>query len=166
MENRNNFKKKPVKFFVTAALSIAAPSGKGIKYQDAVDMISRGNYEEFSYPVKLSSTISDPKSEKHYASTIGYIKSYDSKTQTFTIVVNEKNSEILKRVGSTFHIIPTFIINKDDTPRVVTGFNIVPADDVDLEESSSNNNDSKESMPEISVNAVETVQCDPQDDSE
>lgn len=123
MENKT--KKK--NFIMTATAYVVDLIDKDYNQDAVLAMLSRGNYEEFSIPVKMyKKDLYGVEAEKDYGLTIGYVKKYDPKNNTFEFTVNEKNNSSLTKLSDTFIVIPKVSFTKDAAPRKILDLFLYP----------------------------------------
>ena len=115
MENKNVKKKN---YTLTATSFVMNLWDKEYNPDDVLAMLSRGNYEEFSMPVKMyKKDMYGVEAEKDYGLTIGYVRKYDAETQTFEFSVNEKNHDLLTKLAEDLIILPKVSFTKENKPR-------------------------------------------------
>lgn len=124
MENKNVKKKN---YTLTATAFVVNLWDKEYNPDDVLAMLSRGNYEEFSMPVKMyKKDMYGVEAEKDYGLTIGYVRKYDAETQTFEFSVNEKNHDLLTKLAEDFIIIPKVSFTKENKPRKILDLFLYP----------------------------------------
>lgn len=127
MENKNVKKKN---YTLTATSFVMNLWDKEYNPDDVLAMLSRGNYEEFSMPVKMyKKDMYGVEAEKDYGLTIGYVRKYDAETQTFEFSVNEKNHDLLTKLAEDFIIIPKVSFTKENKPRKILDLFLYPVEE-------------------------------------
>lgn len=128
----NNFieKDKPEKNFTVPIDLSYLKRLNDFDEDELIDMISRGNYEEFSHSVRaINKFIGGDNSGQH---TVGYITSYDEENFTFDITINSTLLQFMKKKPDFMEgarIEPKVIFDKSVTPykiKTIAGFFIYP----------------------------------------
>lgn len=127
MENKNVKKKN---YTLTATAFVVNLWDKEYNPDDVLAMLSRGNYEEFSMPVKMyKKDMYGVEAEKDYGLTIGYVRKYDAENNTFEFSVNEKNHDVLTKLAEEFVIIPKVSFTKENKPRKILDLFLYPVEE-------------------------------------
>ena len=127
MENKNVKKKN---YTLTATAFVVNLWDKEYNPDDVLAMLSRGNYEEFSMPVKMyKKNMYGVEAEKDYGLTVGYVRKYDAENRTFEFSVNEKNHDVLTKLAEEFVIVPKVSFTKENKPRKILDLFLYPVEE-------------------------------------
>lgn len=127
MENKNVKKKN---YTLTATAFVVNLWDKEYNPDDVLAMLSRGNYEEFSMPVKMyKKNMYGVEAEKDYGLTVGYVRKYDAENKTFEFSVNEKNHDVLTKLAEEFAIVPKVSFTKENKPRKILDLFLYPVEE-------------------------------------
>ena len=127
MENKNVKKKN---YTLTATAFVVNLWDKEYNPDDVLAMLSGGNYEEFSMPVKMyKKNMYGVEAEKDYGLTVGYVRKYDAENKTFEFSVNEKNHDVLTKLAEEFVIVPNVSFTKENKPRKILDLFLYPVEE-------------------------------------
>ena len=126
----NKIVKKKTTLTMSAIALVTNLWDKEYEPDDVLAMLSRGNYEEFSMPVKMyKKQMYGVDAEKDYGLTVGYVQKYDAETKTFEFTVNEKNHGLLSKLAEEFCIVPKVSFKKDGKPRKILDLFLYPIEE-------------------------------------